>query len=91
MVWKFKGSLHKSGELREFFSEKHKSKSQSPLGANDAKGSTSLHFSSPRPHICECSESYSGGLVHLFSFPILLCQAPDEKAMSTISIVFSMT
>ena len=29
--------------------------------------------SSPRPHVCECSESYSGGLVHWwlreFNFP----------------------
>ena len=53
--------------------------------------------SGPRPHVCEYSESYSGGagpLVALrfqLSHSILLCRAPDEKAVSTIFKVFGMT
>ena len=34
-----------------------KPKSQSPSRANGAKGGAHLRFSSPRPHVCKCSES----------------------------------
>ena len=53
--------------------------------------------SSLRPHICECSEGYSGGagpLVALHVYlphSILIYEAPDEKTVSTIFKVFGMT